>query len=160
MLFEFSGDDDVWVFVDDVLILDLGGIHGKISGSIDFSEGKVTDADGNNQSKSNLLKEIEAGNHKLTIYYLERGGGESNCRIKFNIVPRYRLELPTANTVTAKKIWEDLGNNINHDKDSVTVGLYTKSEETLVGGKVILNKDNNWSYTWEALAPEVEYIVK
>lgn len=160
MLFEFSGDDDVWVFVDDVLILDLGGIHGKINGSIDFSEGKVTDAYGNNQSKSNLLKEIEAGNHKLTIYYLERGGGESNCRIKFNIVPRYRLELPTANTVTAKKIWEDLGNNINHDKDSVTVGLYTKSEETLVGGKVILNKDNNWSYTWEALAPEVEYIVK
>lgn len=160
MLFEFSGDDDVWVFVDDILILDLGGIHGKISGSIDFSTGTVTDSNGTNSGKSDLLKSVEAGNHKLTIYYLERGGGESNCRIKFNIVPRYKLELPTANTVTVKKVWEDLGNDIKHDKDSVTVGLYTKKDDALVGEKEVLNKDNNWSHTWEALAPDKEYIVK
>ncbi|MEF2920424.1 MAG: Cna B-type domain-containing protein [Acutalibacteraceae bacterium] len=94
--FKFSGDDDVWVFVDDQLVLDLGGLHGFESGDINFSSGIVTV----NGKQTNTIYDIPAGEHKLTIYYLERGSSMSNCAIYFNLAPRYGLNLQKEDFLT------------------------------------------------------------
>lgn len=101
MIFEFSGDDDVWVFVDDVLVLDLGGIHGAAAGSINFTDGTVTYEDGfrnghatgeDTRKLSDLFKSAgstwnddEYEYHTIKFYYLERGAAQSNCHIRFNL---------------------------------------------------------------------------
>ena len=97
--FRFSGDDDVWVFVDGKLVLDLGGIHGARNGVIDFvdgvkynvdEEGNASSYDGINDSNppavDEFLKSLSVDEtHTLTMYYLERGGDASNCVIEFNL---------------------------------------------------------------------------
>ena len=96
MVYKFSGDDDVWVYVDDQLVLDMGGVHGVVNGEINFSTGEVTitPAPGNGTSYTIPdISNIKAGDHKLTIYYMERGASESNCSIYFNLAPSYSLTL-------------------------------------------------------------------
>jgi len=96
MHFQFSGDDDVWIFVDGQLVLDIGGIHGIESGDINFSTGVVTV---NGQQKGNI-KHLTSGEHVLTIYYLERGSSLSNCAIFFNLAPRFSLNLQKEDVLT------------------------------------------------------------
>ena len=102
--FDFSGDDDVWVFVDGELVLDLGGIHDPISGKIDFSTGEVTVYKGltstENEAASTvntyIKDEMEKNGgqlHNLQIFYLERGKGGSNCSIRCNLPQSDKLEV-------------------------------------------------------------------
>lgn len=100
MHFKFSGDDDVWVFVDDKMVLDLGGIHGVESGDINFSSGIVTINGVVNNSLSNTLRSVGAGEHTLTFYYLERGSSMSNCAIYFNLSPRFSFSIQKEDTLS------------------------------------------------------------
>lgn len=100
MHFHFSGDDDVWVLLDGELILDIGGIHGVESGDINFATGEVT-VNGQVQTEyTNKLKNVEAGEHVLTIYYLERGSSQSNCAIYFNLAPRFSFSIQKEDVLT------------------------------------------------------------
>ena len=98
MIFEFTGDDDLWVLIDGKLMLDIGGIHQEESGSINFSTGEVI-VDG--KTASHNVTHLAPGNHTLTMYYLERGGSMSNFKLRFNLSTRYSLNLRKEDTLTA-----------------------------------------------------------
>ena len=100
MHFRFSGDDDVWIFVDGKMVLDLGGLHGKESGDINFSTGVVTINGVEQTSFSNVLKSFESGEHTLSLYYLERGSSLSNCAIYFNLAPRFDFSIQKEDVLT------------------------------------------------------------
>ena len=92
MIFEFEGDDDVWVFIDNVLVLDIGGIHDSYSGSINFSNGKVSVDSGDNTTLAKMFEEAgktwndsDYAQHTIRFFYFERGEGSSNCKLKFNL---------------------------------------------------------------------------
>lgn len=107
MVFDFTGDDDVWVFIDGVLVLDMGGVHGKRSGAINFKTGEVTvdsvassvpgrpasiDTIGPASTIADIFAKqgltfdnSENSKHSLSLFYVERGGHESNLSMKFNL---------------------------------------------------------------------------
>ena len=108
MIFEFSGDDDVWVYIDGVLVGDLGGIHEKATLKINFATGGVhvghidnandpeqtiqdttiramfeaAGADTTNFRENTFQNSTK---HTLSFFYLERGAGASNMSLKFNL---------------------------------------------------------------------------
>lgn len=110
MIFEFSGDDDVWVYIDGVLVGDLGGIHEKATLKINFATGAVHvghvdnandpektiqdttikamfEAAGADTSSRRFSGNtfLDSSRHTLSFFYLERGAGASNMSLKFNL---------------------------------------------------------------------------
>lgn len=120
MVFDFTGDDDVWVFIDGVLVLDLGGIHQALGGKINFATGKITydktQRYGNPPATTITQAFTNAGEtwdstayktHHLSFFYLERGDGGSNCKISFNLPVKpskaIDIEKETLGTIDADK---------------------------------------------------------
>lgn len=111
MIFQFSGDDDVWIFVDDVLVLDLGGIHSELYGTINFATGEVvvgqswrtggfpTTLNGNNQ-----------GDTKYSLYELFKAAlGEEEAGNRFTTSDTTGI-FPTGTTHSLKLFYLERGN--------------------------------------------------
>ena len=127
--FNFSGDDDVWVFIDGQLVLDIGGDHGVVNGEIDFAEEKATVSSVKNASSngatSNVVKTFSnklntqdyfTKEHTLTMFYMERGLWESNMKITFNF--------PQENKLTVEKEVDTTGANDIFKESLADVGTF------------------------------------
>ncbi|WP_087410170.1 FctA domain-containing protein [Collinsella sp. An2] len=158
--YEFSGDDDVWIYIDDVLVGDLGGIHDAARITIDFSTGeiKVTASSGDDVTPDNMktlracYQNARAENnvkwsnngsgstfadetyHTLDFFYLERGNNDSNMSLRYNLVSIPETEL--------SKVDQE-GNFI----DGATFNVYDTtndkeiSDENLICEGVVTEKD-------------------
>ncbi len=99
MTYSFTGDDDLWVFIDGHLVLDIGGGHTPVIGSFNLKTGKVSISSAQKLTGANsegtispyeytdqfLLDLEDDMMHEIQIFYLERMGGESNCYMRFNL---------------------------------------------------------------------------
>lgn len=153
--FSFAGDDDVWVFIDGKLVLDLGGIHDSVSAEINFAkntysitptdpkttkggftvDGSKADLSGNlfnadevtGKLNTTLQTFAATTNHTLTIYYLERGQGASNCKIEFN--------LPQKDYISVTKAIDDYlydnSENIAQNTDGTKLTVSDELKESL-----------------------------
>lgn len=170
--YEFTGDDDVWVFIDNVLVGDLGGIHSRASLKIDFSTGLVTT--NNDVSAAKTLRDIftEAGSenvtnwhngtfadntyHTLQLFYLERGNNQSNLKLKFNMES---VSASSINTVDQdghplSNVYFDL--YAANDQYETVGGQPLVSNVTNVNGVLNLQDDNNNNLTLQNLKEMVQ----
>ena len=98
IVFSFSGDDDAWLFVDGKLVLDMGGIHERVSGQVNFTKGTYRVRNSvspwiiaASPSQAVRTEEGSAGpfapgtSHTFSFFYLERGGTLSDLSIDFNL---------------------------------------------------------------------------
>lgn len=115
IIFEFTGDDDFWFYVDDELVIDLGGIHSALSGSVNFATGQVNvngtpttlyelfynnylnrdnhTADDAQAYVESIFEQNSQGqyvfkdytSHSMKMFFMERGAGASNLKMRFNL---------------------------------------------------------------------------
>ncbi|MBS7303701.1 MAG: fibro-slime domain-containing protein, partial [Lachnospiraceae bacterium] len=143
--YEFAGDDDLWVCLDGKVILDLGGIHQQVTGSVDLWTELLNNDDYDYDDKVNYLLDdkeelTEAAKkvHTITVLYMERGGSKSNCNMKFvmpNFIPKDPVitDAPKADLEIVKKehyteqAIEGVGFTLYSDPDCKQLKNYEKN---------------------------------
>lgn len=192
IVFEFSGDDDVWVYIDGNLLLDLGGIHGAVAGSINFSTGEVSFySAGVNSAQTGVIKEsskasyitdviktngkiteasynfyessansLTRGNlldgdaHELQVYYMERGAGASNCKIKFNLP-----QTPQQNTLKVTNTVKSTVNGVKVE-DNTAFAYIVKKDGVAVGNAFYTLKEADGTTSTRTTDAEGKFVLK
>ncbi|MBR6732077.1 MAG: fibro-slime domain-containing protein [Bacteroidales bacterium] len=115
IIYEFSGDDDLWVFVDDKLVLDIGGIHQPVTGTINFTTGEIKVHGVDDKTTT-----FSVGPHTLKMFYIERGGCDSNLSVRFNLP----LVIGRGNMRIAKKSMETDSANADSYLPGAVFGIW------------------------------------
>ena len=112
LVYEFNGDDDLWIYIDGVLVLDIGGVHDAFPGTINFATGEIIGGNGG-AGGARTIKEcfenagvfpdgtpwddskvdeyfdgdtfVSYGSHQFNMFYMEHGAGASNLQTRFNL---------------------------------------------------------------------------
>lgn len=139
--YTFTGDDDLWVLMDGKVVLDIGGIHNKAKKTVNLwtkilnKNNPTQDENKDNPTQdeptqaeinayiNGLSQDEKNENHTITVLYMERGAGASNCEMNFT--------LPSAEIVEVTK-----------PKKSFTIHKESTDGKSLAGAKFKLTKDN------------------
>lgn len=148
MDYKFTGDDDLWVLLDGKVVIDVGGIHDALEGSTDLWE-DLGYPDGKRPGPDETAAKTKK--HRITVLYMERGAGASNCQMEFTL-PNSRIldvtEVPKA-TLSLKKV---------NSKDEAISGakfkLVSKADEN---DYVEVTSDTNGFVTFNDLKEGVDY---
>ncbi len=179
IIFEFKGDDDFWLYVDNELVIDLGGIHSALSGSVNFATGDVVydgasptnlreifkknykarkpsaTEDEVNQYLANYFAVEEKifkdySAHTMTVFYMERGAGASNLHMRFNL-----SYITPRHVVLTKKVSGT--DDIDFDLVEYPYQIWYKDEAE--GQEHLLqNNDENISVTYQNSTERVSYV--
>lgn len=148
--YSFTGDDDMWVVLDGKqVVIDLGGIHNAATSTVDLWEYLLN----TNQDKTQLTDEQKKAEHTLTILYMERGAGASNCYMNFTI-PNARISQVTTDalgTLTFNKVNKD-GTGLS----GASFALYTDEDCTTQLETVTSGKDG--TVTFDRLRAGIYYL--
>lgn len=146
--YSFTGDDDMWVVLDGKqVVIDLGGIHNAATSTVDLWKYLT------NQDKTQLTDEQKKAEHTLTILYMERGAGASNCYMNFTI-PNAKISQVTTEalgTLTFNKVNKD-GTGLS----GASFALYTDEDCTTQLETVTSGKDG--TVTFDRLRAGIYYL--
>lgn len=148
MDYKFTGDDDLWVLLDGKVVIDVGGIHDALEGSTDLWK-DLGYPNGERPGPDETAAKTKK--HRITVLYMERGAGKSNCQMEFTL-PNSRIldvtEVPKA-TLSLKKV---------NSKDEAISGakfkLVSKANEN---DYVEVTSDKNGFVTFNNLKEGVDY---
>ena len=167
IIYEFNGDDDMWLYIDGRLVLDIGGCHGAVSGTINFSTGEVKvngakdqvhttlkkifqDAgklpDGSNWTSEGAEKWFKGNTfadytqHSFKMFYMERGSYASNLKVNFNL-----LTIEPGSFVLEKKLPDNVQSAYGDQVFAYQIYTVSGNQETLYtppAGKYVTYEKN------------------
>ena len=107
----FFGDDDMWVFLDNTLVCDIGGVHSSVGEYVNLWD---------------YLKKGDAGEHTLTFFYTERGASGSTCYMNFTLpsVSGVNIEQKTSDLEVRKQV---LGEDDPNKEFDFTIRFYDQN---------------------------------
>ena len=177
IIFEFTGDDDFWLYVDGELIIDLGGIHSALAGNVNFATGVVVVEKQTTNLRELFKANYEARNpdattaqvnaylakyfkdgqnifkdysqHTMKLFYMERGAGASNLHMRFNISNSSPTRIMLTKDVTGS---EDIDFNLVE----YPFQIWYKDQE-FGDAKLLTNTDSVYNVTYQNSAQKVRY---
>ena len=187
MIFEFTGDDDFWLYVDGELVIDLGGIHSALKGTVNFRTGEVY-VHGTNTTLFDVFKknyearglstaEINAklaeifelndnnkyvfkdySSHTMKIFYMERGSGASNLHMRFNLA-----SVTKGHVVVSKKVEGNGASDLDWDFIEYPFQIYyiAKDEnDNELPEQLLQNNHEHIHVTYQGTNKPVTYVQK
>ena len=114
----FFGDDDMWVFLDNQLVCDIGGVHSSVGEYVNLWD-YLND------------KENKIGEHTLTFFYTERGASGSTCYMNFTLpsVSGVNIEQTTGDLIVKKEV---VGDDDSDKEFGFEIRFYSQNGEEIV----------------------------